>query len=179
MRRLALVCLICVAVVSLGSGGFGQIPSSSVREAEVGRQGKLDGVWQWTLPDTPNGLRPTQSWHATGSSPDGDIYIAGMDHVTNAALYRLEWRVGKLQLVGDARSASEAAKNWMPGETAQKFHTRPLWHRGEIFVATMDRSTLDDGYLTRRGFHWYAYDPASNNFTDLSASEPAWPTGTL
>jgi hypothetical protein len=172
MRRFALVCLICVAVVSLGSGGFSQSPFSSIREAEVGRRGKLDGVWLWTLPDTPNGLRPTQSWHATGSSPDGDIYIAGMDHVTNAALYRLKWQVGKLQLVGDARSVSETVRNWMPGETAQKFHTRPLWHRGAIFVATMDRSTLDDEYLTRRGFHWYAYDPAANNFSDLSAREP-------
>jgi hypothetical protein len=35
----------------------------------------------------------------------------------------------------------------------------------------MDRSTLDDGFLARRGFHWYAYDPASNNFADLSARE--------
>jgi hypothetical protein len=98
--------------------------------------------------------------------------IAGMDHATNAALYRLKWRVGKLQFVGDSRSASEAVKNWRPSETAQKFHTRPLWHRGKIFVATMDRSTLDNEYLSRRGFHWYAYDLASNNFADLSAREP-------
>jgi hypothetical protein len=169
MRRLALICL---AVVSIDSGAFGQIPSPPIREAEVGWRGKLDGIWNWTLPNTPNGLQPTQSWHATASSPDGDIYVAGMDHATNAALYRLQWREGTLQFLGDARSASEGVRNWMPGETAQKFHTRPLWHRGKIYVATMDRSTLDDEYLTRRGFHWYAYDPGPNNFTDLSASEP-------
>ena len=133
---------------------------------------RLTGVWLWTLPDTPNGLRPTQSWHAIGSSPNGDIYVAGMDHKTNAALYRLDGRTGDLRLVGDARSASEAVGNWKPGETAQKFHTRPLWHRGKIYVATMNRSTLDDGYLSERGFRWYAYDPAENTFSDLSASEP-------
>jgi hypothetical protein len=171
MRRLALVLLACVALINADAADFRQTPSRTT-EAEFGGAGALDGVWQWTLPDTPNGLRPTQSWHATGSSPDGDIYVAGMDHVTNAALYRLDWRVGKLQFVGDARSASELVHNWMPGETAQKFHTRPLWHRGKIYVATMDRSTLDDAYLTRRGFHWYAYDPVLNTFTDLSASEP-------
>jgi hypothetical protein len=172
MRRLVSLLLVYVAVASLGSDGFGQTPSPPNREAEFGRRSKLDGVWQWTLPGTPNGLRPTQSWHATSSSPDGDIYVAGMDHATNAALYRLEWRVGKLHFVGDARSASEVVRNWLPGETAQKFHTRPLWHRGKIYVATMDRSTLDDAYLTRRGFHWYAYDPAANIFKDLSVSEP-------
>jgi hypothetical protein len=36
----------------------------------------------------------------------------------------------------------------------------------------MDRSTLDDAYLSRRGFHWYAYDPALDSLIDLSADEP-------
>jgi hypothetical protein len=90
-----------------------------VPEIKAGRPEPLDGVWLWTLPDTPNGLRPTQSWHATASSSSGDIYVAGTDHKTNAALYRLDWRTGKLRLVGDARSASEAVGNWKPGETAR------------------------------------------------------------
>ena len=115
MLHLALMCVINVAVVGLGSTVFGQHSSTSTSAADVGRPGQLDGVWQWTLPDTPNGLRPTQSWHATASSPDGDIYVAGMDHVTNAALYRLRWREGKLQFVRDARSASEAMANWLSG----------------------------------------------------------------
>lgn len=149
---------------------------------EIGWAGALDGTWNWRLPDTPNGLHPTQSWHATGSSPEGDIYVGGMDHETNAALYRIDARTGTLRYVGDARSASETAHNWVLGETAQKFHTRPLWHNGKIYVATMDRSDLDPGYLQRRGFHWYAYDPAHGSFTDLSAAEPggtAVPHGNL
>jgi outer membrane protein assembly factor BamB len=142
------------------------------RPAELGWAGRFDGTWHWALPDAPNGLKPTQSWHATGSAPDGSIYIGGMDHVTNSALYRLNPREGSVRYLGDARSASEAVRNWAPGETAQKFHTRPLWHDGKIYVATMDRSRLTDEYLTRRGFHWYAYDPGTGTFTDLSASEP-------
>lgn len=151
-------------------------------QRESGWAGTLGGTWHWRLPDSPNGLHPTQSWHATGSTPDGDIYVAGMDHRTNAALYRIDTRSGTLAYVGDARSASEAAHNWLPGETAQKFHTRPLWHRGKVYVATMDRSDLDPAYLERRGFHWYAYDPGQSRFTDLSASEPggsALPHGNL
>jgi sugar lactone lactonase YvrE len=169
MRWLAPIWLIVLCLTSPGLGQTVALPTADVR---TGRGGGLDGIWHWTLPNTPNGLRPTHSWHATGSSPSGDIYVGGMDHETNAALYHLKAREGTLEFVGDARSASEAAQNWMPGETAQKFHTRPLWHRGKIYVATMDRSTLDDQYLTRRGFHWYAYDPALNSFSDLSASEP-------
>jgi hypothetical protein len=173
MRRLQLTCFVFASFIMMPSHGFSQVASSSPStDGENGRQGALDGVWLWTLPETPNGLRPTQSWHATGSSPEGDIYIAGMDHKTNSALYRLHWREGKLQFVGDARSASEAVTNWMAGETAEKFHTRPLWHNGKMYVATMNRSTLDDGYLAQRGFHWYSYDPTQNRFSDRSASEP-------
>jgi hypothetical protein len=146
--------------------------AAAERAPATGWSGGLDGVWHWRLPDTPNGLRPTQSWHATGAAPDGTIYVGGMDHATNSALYRLEPRRGVLRLVGDARSASEAAGNWQPGETAEKFHTRPLWHDGKVYVASMDRSTMDDAYLSRRGFHWYAYDPARDSFRDLSAAEP-------
>src|SRR4051794_34963316 len=173
MCRLRLTWIVFAMLIVFASHSYGQTASSAPSiEGDVGRHGALDGVWLWSLPETPNGLRPTQSWHATGSSPGGDVYVAGMDHKTNSALYRLHWREGKLQLVGDARSASEAVSNWMPGETAEKFHTRPLWHEGKMYVATMNRSTLDDGYLAQRGFHWYSYDPTHNKFSDLSASEP-------
>jgi hypothetical protein len=94
-----------------------------------------------------------------------------MDHKTNAALYRLRAGTELLEYVGDARSASESANNWKPGETAEKFHTRPLWHGGRVYVATMDRSRLSGEYLERRGFHIYAYDPADGLFRDLTASE--------
>jgi sugar lactone lactonase YvrE len=172
MHRLAFISLSLLTLVGLASRDAGQLSWSQAGGRNSGVSGAFDGVWLWTLPDTPNGLRPSQSWHATASSPGGDIYVAGMDHRTNAALYRLDWRKGELRLVGDARSASEAVGNWKPGETAQKFHTRPLWHRGKIYVATMNRSTLDDGYLGERGFHWYAYDPIEDKFSDLSVSEP-------
>jgi hypothetical protein len=93
-----------------------------------------------------------------------------MDHTTNSALYRLH--DGVLSYVGDAKSASEAAGNWHSGETAEKFHTRPAWHNGRAYVATLDNSTLDATYLSRRGFHWYAYDTGANRFLDLSAAQP-------
>ncbi len=140
--------------------------------------GAIDGTWFWQLPTTPSGTRPYVSWHATASAPSGDIYVAGMDHVTNSALFRLVPGAGTLRWVGDARTASQAADNWQDGETAEKFHTRPTFHLNKVYVATMDYSPLDDGYLERRGFHWYAYTPATNVFEDLNASEPGgvgWP----
>jgi hypothetical protein len=139
--------------------------------------GATDGVWYWVLPDTPGGTRPTQSWSGAGTGPRGEIYVAGMDHATNSALYRL--RPGNanapgpmLRYVGDARSASRAAANWLPGEVAEKFHTRPLSHGPRIYVANLSHSTLDDGYVQRRGFHWYAYNTNAGTFRDLSVSEP-------
>lgn len=138
----------------------------------IGQKGKVDGAWLWELPDTPNGLIPSQCWHSVGSAPDGSIYIGGMDHLTNSALYSIKSKDDRLYYLGDAKSASQAAHNWKPLETAQKFHTRPLWHKGKIYVATLDVSSINDQYLYKRGFHWYAYDPSTQIFADLSAKEP-------
>lgn len=147
-------------------------PRQYLRVRVRGPAGVEDRVRTWLVPETPGGLRSNQNWHATGSTPAGDIYVAGMDHTTNSALFRLPADQASLVYVGDARSASEAASNWESGETAEKFHTRPTWHDGRVYVATLDYSMIDDGYLERRGFHWYAHDQSSDAFIDLSADEP-------
>jgi hypothetical protein len=139
-----------------------------------GYNGLISGVKSWVLPNAPppNNTRPDQCWHAVGSAPDGDIYISGHDHATNSMLYRLNQKDDTLRWVGDAKTASTAASNWNTGETCQKFHDRPIWLNGKVYVASLDRSTLDNAWQSTRGFHWYAYDIAQNTFTDLSASEP-------
>lgn len=137
----------------------------------VGRAGNIDGVKVWQLPDAPNGDKPDQSWLAVGSDISGEIYISGHDHISNSMLYRLHQADGVLRWVGDAQTASEAADNWEAGETAEKFHTRPTFHNGQVYVATLDKSSMDSAYLNTRGFHWYSYDKTDNEFYDLSASE--------
>lgn len=127
---------------------------AAVSNNAAATRGQLDGVWFWTMPTTPNGLVPTQSWSGAAPAPEGDVYVAGMDHSTNSALYRLHG--DSLSYLGDAKSASAAAENWRAGETAQKFHVRPIWHNGRVYVATYGSSTLDATYLSLRGFHWYA-----------------------
>jgi hypothetical protein len=134
--------------------------------------GLLPGTTTWVVPSSPNGLLTDQSWFSVAGAPDGNVYMGACDHLTNSALYKLNTSDDMLRYVGDARAASEAAHNWLPGETAQKFHVRPLWYRGRMLLATADYSNQDDLYLQHRGFHWYAYETSSRNFVDLSASEP-------
>ena len=136
------------------------------------RDGNIDGVHIWQMPDAPDGSRPDQSWLAVGSDAEGEIYISGHDHQTNAMLYRMYQHDNTLRWVGDAKSASEAANNWQAGESAEKFHTRPVHHNGTVYVATLDTSDMNNSFLNTRGFHWYGYQPADNSFTDLSVTEP-------
>ena len=137
-----------------------------------GYAGQMNGTKSWDLPNAPSGTRPDQAWHCIGSSPDGDIYISGQDHATNSMLYRLYQKDDTLRYLGDARAASQAVNNWQTGETCQKFHDRPIFFNGKVYVASLDRSTLDNAFLSTRGFHWYCYDTAANTFSDLSVSEP-------
>ena len=136
------------------------------------RSGKIDGAQIWQLPNSPTGDRPDQSWLAVGSDVNGDIYISGHDHRHNSMMYRLFQDDQTLRYIGDARSASIAASNWLTGETAEKFHTRPIYHDDKVYVATLDTSSMNNSYLNTRGFHWYGYDLSDQTFTDLSASEP-------
>lgn len=132
--------------------------------------GAADGIWYWELPSSASGLKPTQSWSGAASAPDGTIYVGGMDHRTNSALYRL--RDNEIEELGDARSASAAFGNWRTDEAAEKFHTRPGFMDGSVYVATLPRSNLDNGFLSLRGFHWYGYEIATRRFSDLSYDEP-------
>jgi hypothetical protein len=141
--------------------------------------GKTDGIWYWPLPTAPNGLTPTSIWSGAGSVPNGDIYVAGMDHVTNAALYRLPRGTNaaavpglELHYSGDAKAASQAINNWQPGDVAEKFHTRPTFHEGRIYVATLNDSSIGPAYLDKNGFHWYAYNRSRYAFVDISAKYP-------
>lgn len=135
-------------------------------------QGLIDGASIWQLPNSPDGDRPDQCWLAVGSDADGEIYISGHDHSQNSMMYRLFQEDQTLRYIGDARTASQAANNWENGETAEKFHTRPIHHNGQVYVATLDSSSMNNSYLYTRGFHWYGYDIESEVFSDLSASEP-------
>lgn len=83
------------------------------------RAGNIDGVTVWQLPNSPNGDRPDQCWLAVGSDVNGEIYILGHDHINNSMLYRMYQEDNVLRWVGDARTASEAADNWLPRETAR------------------------------------------------------------
>ncbi len=140
--------------------------------SSAAQPGLIDGVTSWLPPTTPNGLVPQQSWYSVGTTPAGDTYFSSADHVTNSALYKIELASDTCFYAGDARAASEAVDNWNAGESAQKFHIRPTFHQGRVYVATTDFSDPNAGYLDHRGFHWYAFDEASATFMDLSVSEP-------
>jgi hypothetical protein len=138
----------------------------------AGWTGKIADVRSWSLPNTPNGLMPDQNWHCVGNDPYGGIYVGGMDHQTNSALYRVPQGSDTLYYIGDAKQASTDANNWKSGESCQKFHSRPTYHDGRVYVASADRTDIGSAYLQSRGFHWYAYDIAQSKFIDVSAAEP-------
>jgi hypothetical protein len=137
-----------------------------------GTVGKYPWVRTWQLPNTDNGLRPHACWHSVGNAPDGEIYVGGMDHSTNSALYRIYMADDTLRYLGDAKAASQAVNNWQPNETCQKFHVRPTFHNGKVYVFGLDRSDINDAYLSTRGYHVYAYDIAKKTFSDMSVNNP-------
>ena len=120
--------MFCAAVALIAVSCFLAVPtrahSSDHKPESHARKGKTDGIWYWTLPNTPNRLTPVQSWSGAGSSERRNLcrWSGSQDEFRPLPL-----RHQVLRYVGDARSASEAANNWEPGEVAEKFHTHPTW----------------------------------------------------
>src|SRR4030042_440941 len=106
-------------------------PAQSV----AGRAGKIDGVMSWLVPRTQYLQSPQQSWYSAGSAPNGDLYFSVCDHATNAELFRIDVSNDTCYYAGDARSASQAVNNWKTGETCEKFHTRPTYFKGRVYVS--------------------------------------------
>jgi hypothetical protein len=168
-------------LLALGLLTLALVPPPAGKAAPTAQRqaGQHAGIWYWTLPDTSGGTVPKQSWSGAGAGLSSEIYVGGMDHVANAALYRLDPAGGDasrpgstLTYVGDAKTASRSAGNLKPGEPIEKFHTQPTFFSGRVYVANMNYSDLDAGYLNVRGFHWYGYDRASAKFLDLTAQQP-------
>lgn len=171
-RRLSCVGLATALLLGATFSVAAATPPQTPRQSGV-----LDGLWYWVLPNTPNGLHPNQSWSGASSLPDGGIIVGGMNHIDNAALYRVGSGTAtvpgpRLTYVGDARTAAAAANNLEVGEPIEKFHTKPAWVGSKVYVANLDWSLLDDTYLQRRGFHWFRYDTVAGTFKDLSANQP-------
>lgn len=130
-----------------------------------------DYVETYELFDTPTGLSPIHCWYGVGQSPDGLVYIAGSDHKTNSALYQFNPVTKKLKYCGDAVKAATEAGNLGFNETFEKFHCRPTYIDGKVYVASTNYSKFNDGYKEERGYHWFAYDVAQDTFIDVSAVE--------
>jgi hypothetical protein len=79
------------AAAWLFAGAWGAQAAAPAAQRQAGAK---PGLWYWTLPNTPNGLKPNQSWSGAGGASNGDIYVGGMNHVDNAALYRLTTKGG-------------------------------------------------------------------------------------
>lgn len=174
MKATAAWAALAVGFTLLAAGQSGVAAPTASRQA-----GRTDGVWYWVLPNTPGGTVPKQGWSGAGEGPNREIYVGGMDHVANAALYLLMPGGGgplqpgtTLRYVGDARTAARAAGNLRAGDRFEKFHTQPTFLNGKVYVANMDYSDLNQGHTVIRGLHWFAYDRATARFQDLSASEP-------
>ena len=168
-----------LAVVVAGLAILTAAKSAEAVPTAQRQAGATEGVWYWALPNTPGGTVPKQGWSGAGEGPNREIYVGGMDHAANAALYVLMPGGGgplqpgtTLRYVGDARTAARAATNVRTGDRFEKFHTQPTLLGNRVYVANMDYSDLNAGHTAIRGLHWFAYDRATAKFQDRSAGEP-------
>ncbi len=111
-------------------------------------------------------------WSALGRASNGRIYAAVSNHQQpggNVAIYRYDPANGQLATLGDIRSISTAAGNWMTEESQYKAHTFILEHAdGKLYFASDDH----DPTPFLRGAHLYRIDPTTEAVEDYSRTIP-------
>lgn len=149
--------------------------STSVAHAADGDRvaGNHSGIWYWKLPNMATGTTPKQSWSGAGEGPNGEVYVAGMDHISNSGLYKLGSTGGNasqpgntLAYVGSGRVASASSLGY--GDLLEKYHTQPTMLGTKVYVANMNYSNIDAQAAGIRGFRWYVWDNSASTFSDLT-----------
>jgi len=111
-------------------------------------------------------------WSALGTSLEGHVYIAISNHQQpggNSAIYKYDTMLGRMSALGDLRSISTAAGNWMPNESQYKVHSFLMRDgSGKIWFASDDHPPTP--FL--RGAHLYQLDTATDVVTDYSRTQP-------
>ncbi len=118
------------------------------------------------------GFRTHSCWSGLGVSSRGDVYMTASNHLQsggNAAICKYDPVADKISVLGDLKSISTAANNWMPGESQHKVHTFLMEHAdGKIYLASDDY----DPSPFLRGAHVYTIDPATDQVVDFSKTQP-------
>jgi hypothetical protein len=123
------------------------------------------------------GFRHHSCWSGIGASSRGNIYIGASNHYQsssgsgehgNVAMYKWDPVKEEMILLGDLRSVSENANNWMIGESQHKVHTFIIENAdGKMYFAT------DDYYPSHfvRGSHVYTIDIETDELEDYSKTQ--------
>lgn len=123
------------------------------------------------------GFRHNSCWSGIGASSTGNIYIAASNHYQsktgtgehgNVAIYKYNPGLDEISLLGDLKSVSSSADNWMEGESQHKIHTFLMENAdGKMYCGS------DDYYPSHfiRGAHVYTIDLITDEISDYSKTQ--------
>lgn len=125
---------------------------------------------------TPKGLKLLQCWDAMGMDDKERVYIGWTsrreDGREDFAVFRYDNGTGEKQFLGTFMNASEAAGNLKPDEQIPKGHTKMIFIKGKMYMASQSFHDFKNGIeeLPKyRGSHIYAYDIEKDELEDISA----------
>jgi hypothetical protein len=111
-------------------------------------------------------------WSGLGVASNGRVYVAVSNHLSiggNVAIYRYDPATSETALLGDIKSISSAAGNWMPNESQRKVHTFLAQHAdGFLYFASDEYEPTP----LLRGSHLYRLDPTTETIEDYSRTTP-------
>ena len=124
----------------------------------------------------PDGFREGWSWNALGVDKAGHVYLAigygDVGRPNDVGVFRYNTDSGERKFLTTLKTVSQAQNNLLPGENIIKGHTRIVEMNGKIYVGSQGFHDIFEIDPSVRGGHLYQMDVATEQWHDLSATDP-------
>lgn len=125
----------------------------------------------------PAGFKEGWSWNAIGVDKAGHAYLAiGYGDVgkpNDVGVFQYTIATGERKFLTTLKTVSQADNNLLPGENIIKGHTRIVEMDGKIYLGSQGFHDIFEIDPSVRGGHFFQMDVATEQWHDLSATDPA------
>jgi hypothetical protein len=124
----------------------------------------------------PNGFQEGWCWNAIGTDQAGHVYMAigygDIDRPNDVGVFRYSIASAEHKFLTTLKTVSQAENNLLPGENIIKGHTRIVEMDGKIYLGSQGFHDIFEIDPTVRGGHLYQMDVATEQWQDLSVTDP-------
>jgi hypothetical protein len=174
IKNQKIVFILALIILMTGCG----VPQPAVTPTNTPQPTPVDPINEISFADVePAGFKEGWSWNAIGVDKAGHAYLAigygDVGQPNDVGVFQYTIATGERKFLTTLKTVSQAEKNLLPGENIIKGHTRIVEMDGKIYLGSQGFHDIFEIDPSVRGGHFFQMDVATEQWHDLSATDPA------